>query len=83
MNILIEIPAEHYDLFVAECDIKSREYSILKNGIIAKDRNSGDPRVIQILCDEKEAKMLLDAAMRLYPAVMPTIKDTLDLAHGP
>jgi hypothetical protein len=75
-NILIEIPAEPYDLFVAECDIKSWEYSTLKNGILTE---AGDQRVIKILCDEKGAKMLLDAATRLYPAAMPVIKDALNL----
>lgn len=83
MKTLIAMPAEHYDLFVAECDITSREYSILKNGLVLRTDNSGEKRAIEILCDKEEAERLLDAANRLYPKAVPAIEARLDLANEP
>lgn len=83
MRTLIEMPTEHYDLFLAECDITSREYSILKNGLVLRTDNSGEKRVIEILCDKEEADRLLDAARRLYPKAVPAIEARLDLANEP
>lgn len=82
MKILIDMSPEDYDLFVAECDIKSPDYSILKNGVVAHDPQAGcDQRVIQILCNHEEAAQLLDAARRLYPKAMPAIRQGMELAR--
>ena len=59
MEIVIEMIPEHYDAFVAQCDIASREYAILKNGVVVRDQKSGEQRVIGILCDKVEAARLL------------------------
>ena len=65
--------SEDYELFVAECDITSREYTILKNSIVASDQSDGSERkTIEILCDKDEAA-LLEAAIRLYPKAAPAI----------
>jgi hypothetical protein len=73
---------EHYDLFVAECDIKSREYSVLKNAVVAQDPNAGESqRSIEILCDQEEARQLLDAASRVYPEAVPAIRRGIELAR--
>jgi hypothetical protein len=37
--------------------------------------------MVWILCDRDEAKLLLDKAARVYPEVVATIKDALDLAR--
>jgi hypothetical protein len=76
MKTLIEMPPEHYDLFVAELDIKSPEYTTLKNGVV----DAAD-RVVTILCDREEAMDLLEAADRRYPAAVPAIKNALELAR--
>lgn len=81
MKILIEMPAEHYDLFVAECDINSREYSLLKNALVLRDGNSRENRVIDILCDKEELEILLEAANRVYPKAVAAIEAGLTLAH--
>jgi hypothetical protein len=74
MKVLIEMSREHYDLFVADLDITSREYSILKNNIVARDPKTGlDRPTIEILCELEEAELLLAAATRLYPAAAPVI----------
>jgi len=76
MKVLIEMSPEQYELFVAECDITSPEYSILKNAIVPRDGNPGyDGRAINLLCDKDEATQLLQAAERLYPnAAAPIAK---------
>jgi len=71
MKVLIEMSPEQYELFVAECDIKSPEYSILKNAIV--HRESDDGRAIRLLCDKDEATQLLQAARRLYPDAAASI----------
>jgi hypothetical protein len=84
MKVLIRMPAEHYDLFVAECDINSPQYTLLKNAVVAYDGNAGhDRRTIEILCDKEEAFTLLDTASRLYPDVVPAIAAGIDLARQP
>jgi hypothetical protein len=73
---------EQYDLFVAECDIKSREYTILKNSVVARNTQDGLlRRTIEILCDEDEAVQLLAAARQFYPDAAPTIAKSIELAH--
>jgi len=74
MKVLIAMSPEHYELFAAECDIKSPEYSILKNAIVSRD----DGRAINLLCDENEATQLLQAARQLYPAAADPIAKALD-----
>lgn len=80
MKTLIEMSPEHYDLFVAELDIKSREYTTLKNGVVATEANN-PARTITILCDRDEAIDLLEAADRRYPAAVPAIQVALDLSR--
>jgi hypothetical protein len=78
MQVLIEMPRDHYDLLAAECDITSREYSILKNNIVASGPEAGpDRRAIEILCDREEADLLLAAARRLFPAAAPAIEKAI------
>jgi hypothetical protein len=81
VEIVIEMIPEHYDGFVAKCDIASREYSILKNGVVVRDSKSGEQRVIGILCDKVEAARLLYAATQLYPEAVHAIASAIDRAR--
>jgi hypothetical protein len=50
VKLVIAISPEHYDPFLQECEIGSREYTILKNAIVALSSNDGHERqIIQIL----------------------------------
>ena len=75
------MPREHYDVFSAELDITSREYSILKNNIVdgGPESRPGEA-IIKILCDNEEAELLLDAATRVFPAAVPEIKEAIGRA---
>jgi len=77
---MIQLPPEHYDLFVAACDITSPEYTILKNNIVATQQSSEEPPTVDVLCDLDEAKLLLETAKRLYPEAAPIIEDALSVA---
>ena len=82
MKVLIRIPPEHYDPFVAKCDLTTPEYSILKNAVIAHHGKPGaDQRAIEIVCDKEQALNLLDTARRLYPDVLPAIAAGIDLTR--
>jgi hypothetical protein len=78
MKTLIEIPREHYDVFAAELDITSREYSILKNNIASGGPETGPDRPnVEIVCDDEEAELLLKAATRVFPAALPEIREAI------
>ena len=83
MKVLIEMSPEQYELFVAECDIISPEYSILKNSIVSRNGDSGyDGGAIRILCDKEEATQLLQTAKRLFPDATAPIATAIDQASG-
>ncbi len=77
---MIQLPPEHYDLFVAACEITSPEYTILKNNIVARHQSSEEPPMIEIMCDMEEAKLLLETARRLYPESVPFLEDAMSVA---
>ena len=79
-SLLIQLPPEHYDLFVAACEITSPEYTILKNNIVARHQSSEEPPMVEIICDMDEAKLLLETARRLYPEAVPFIEDAMNVA---
>jgi hypothetical protein len=78
---MIEMFAERYDGFVARCDIASREYAILKDGVIIRDHTSDEQRVIGILCDEADAARLRLVASLVYPEAVLAITTAIDRAR--
>jgi len=77
VNVLIELSSEHYERFIAGCDVASREYSLLQKAVAADNQNNGEPALIQILCDKGAAAILLGAATYLCPEAVPAIKAAL------
>ena len=81
MKLLIEMPVEIYDGIIVKLERLSREYSILKNGMIVRHSEAGDDeRVLEIVCEHEEAIMLLDSATRLYPDAASAIANAIDKA---
>lgn len=72
MQILVVIPIKPYEAWVAMCDPKRPEYLWLKNGIITRSGNGR--REVQIPCDAKRAKQIMEYAARACPEVAPFIK---------
>ena len=79
-TVLIRLPPEHYDLFVGALEITSAQYTILKNNLVARQQTSQEPPIVQVLCDLDEAKLLLEAAKRVYSDAMPFIEDAMSVA---
>ena len=83
VNVLIELSPEHYERFIAGCDVASREYSLLQNAVAVGNKNNGEPAVLQILCDKGAAAILLGAATYLCPEAVPAIKAALTPGQKP
>lgn len=82
MKILVSIPIEAYNGLLGRCSILSREYLILKNGIIRRDQGKrSEYPVVEILCEVQRAKFLLDFATLVYPAAAPHIEKSMGLSQ--
>jgi hypothetical protein len=78
VKMLIEMSLDHYDRFLEKCDASSREYEILKNGLIVRRPNDGHyERIMEIACEVPEAQMLLAIARRLYPDAVSAIEKAI------
>ena len=53
--------------------LKSREYSILQNGVVARDEHGDE--VVQILCDEEAAKLIRKKLSDVCPDLVDRIKE--------
>ena len=63
-----------YDGFVDKCDKASREYAILKNGlIIRRPKEDHFERIVEIRCDTEDADKLLYLATTVYPEAVEDI----------
>jgi hypothetical protein len=73
VDIEMSLPA--YDRFIEQCEDSSREYEVLKNGLIfrrrTKDRHS--ERFIKIECTLEDAEKLLLLAIKMCPDVVGDI----------
>jgi hypothetical protein len=82
MKVLVTIPVETYNGLLGRCSMLSREYLILKNGIIKRDQEgSAEQPTVEILCEVQRAKFLLDLATLVYPAAAPYIEKCLNEAR--
>jgi len=78
VKILIKMPSEQYDSFVAKCNTESGEYSTLINGMVVRDAATGEKRFIEILCEKDDAVRLLDTAGRCFPDAVPNLRSEID-----
>ena len=84
MKTLIQMPSDRYDSFLARCPAASREYEILKNGLVirrVKDGNRQYERVVEIFAEMRDAHLLLDMANKICPDAMPAITKAVSLAR--
>ena len=84
MKVLVKFPIEIYQGLLGRCSMLSREYLILKNGIVRHDQEEGpDSPMVEILCEVERAKFLLDLATLVYPAAAPHIEKSINHAREP
>jgi hypothetical protein len=63
-----------YDGFVDKCDTASREFAILKNGVIVRRYQQDHfERLLEIRCDMEDADRLLFRATTVYPEAVADI----------
>ena len=75
MKVVIEMALAHYDRFLEPCNPSSKEYGILKNGLIVRrPKRDHFERIVEIHCTLKEARWLLDLARQIYPGAVPDIE---------
>ncbi|HKY07285.1 MAG TPA: hypothetical protein VJQ55_03550 [Candidatus Binatia bacterium] len=84
MKVLVTLPMEIYDGLLGRCSMLSREYLILKNGVVRQDpEENPDQPVVEVLCEIERAKFLLDLATLVYPAAVPHIEKGINDAREP
>ena len=75
MYVVLNLPLDLYDRFVDVCPHQSRQYAVLKNGLIF--RRGDDERFIEIWCIESDARMLLDTAYASCTELVEPIENAL------
>ena len=81
MRILVDIPMDDYNNFLQRCDATRPEYEMLKNGVITHDRKKRP--AVEILCEVKDAELILDLATAIYPDAVPHVQESISLARRP
>ena len=83
MKVLVTFPIDIYKGLLGRCSMLSREYLILKNGIVRRDQDQcADQPSVEILCEVERAKFLLNLATLVYPAAAPHIEKSIDRAQA-
>jgi hypothetical protein len=80
MAILVTLPVTVYDGLLNKCSALSREYVILKNGVVRRDLEGTSDAVVEILCEMQRARFLRDFATLVYPEAVPYIENSLNSA---
>jgi len=76
------MPLPQYDTFVKTIETSSPAYELLVNGCIERQA-MGDhfDRIMRIMCNDREADMLLDLANRLCPDIASDIARDIEFAN--
>ena len=82
MKVLIELPLEQYERFIAACDPTCREYAVLKNSIVLGfPATDPDQRIVRLMCNEDDALKLLISSVMLCEALTGPIGKAIARAH--
>ena len=81
MAILVSMPVSVYDGLLKKCSALSREYLILKNGVVRRDLDGGTGAIVEILCELQRARFLRDFATLVFPEAVPHIEKSINSAE--
>ena len=82
MKILLDILPEHYDRLLSEFSEESRNYAILKNGVVIHHTESGNAfKTVEILCEKFHARMILAVAELVCPEAAAKIEEAIRLSR--
>jgi hypothetical protein len=80
MKILLQISAVEFDHLLGRCERSSQEFQILISGCIdSMEKGEQVERVAQVLCEEDEAKQLLELATKISVDATHEMPTSLDL----
>jgi hypothetical protein len=78
VKVVIEMSLPLYDRFVDRCNPASKEYALLKNGIIVRrEKDNHYERILEMYCDVEEAKGLLNLARNMFPDAVSEIEKAI------
>jgi len=81
--MLIEFAIDEHKRFLGLCDPASREYEILKNGLVVRRAKDGQyERVVEIFAEMREAQLLLALAHQICPDAVPAIVTAISVARA-
>ena len=88
MKVAVTFPVGTYNVLLGRCLLTSREYAVLRNGVVSRDSDrSHDTGRVRILCGPEDARLLFALAARAYPDAISQISKSIDrsntTAHGP
>ncbi|MGH7852589.1 MAG: MEDS domain-containing protein [Candidatus Binatia bacterium] len=79
MKMAVTVPVESYNALIGRCVLASREYAILRNGVVRHDpENSSDASSVIILCEVEDAQKIFSLAARVYPDAVSQISQSID-----
>ena len=82
MKVLIELPLDKYEHFIAVCDPTCREYAVLKNSIVLCFTATGpDQRIVKFMCNEDDALKLLISSVMVCEELTGPIAKAIARAH--
>jgi hypothetical protein len=81
-RVSIEMLLPAYDGLIEQCDESSREYAVLKNGLILRRQTKDHhfERFVKIECSFEDAEKLLLLAIKVYPDIVADIARALTTA---
>ena len=81
--MVIEFAIDQHKRFLGLCDPASREYEILKNGLVVRRAKDGQyERVVEIFAEMREAQLLLALAHQICPVAVPAIVKAISVARA-
>src|SRR5688572_17432966 len=83
MKVLIDLPLDKYERFIAACDPTCREYAVLKNSIVL-GFPATDPsqRIVKLMCNEDDVLKLLIASVMVCEELTGPMGKAIDRAHA-
>jgi hypothetical protein len=64
-----------YTVALEKCEVKSTEYSLLKNGIIQRPQGTEE---VLLVCSDEQAKLIFDFVALTAPEHLATIQQISD-----
>jgi hypothetical protein len=81
--MVIEFAIDEHKRFLGLCDPASREYEILKNGLIVRlPKHGKHERGVEIFAEMREAQLLLALAHQICPDAVPAIVKAISVARA-